>query len=208
MGDKETRGRQGEIRTTAAGGKKKIVGYAAVFGKPSEDMGFIEYIRPGAFKNAIGKSDARALFNHDKNTLPLGRQSAGTLMLREDATGLYYEITPPDTQGARDLMVSIDRGDVRESSFAFIVERDQWSTSNGKDIRTIWEVREILDVSPVLYPAYPDTAVALERMKKQQSGGGPGLRDYFRGLEKEELDLHHRMHREFDHSLWRRIHGL
>jgi HK97 family phage prohead protease len=87
----------GETRaiTSDDGTLRKIVGYAAVFDKPSEDMGFIEYVRKGAFKKAIGKSDARALFNHDTDTLPLGRQSAGTLILREDETGLYYEISHP-----------------------------------------------------------------------------------------------------------------
>ncbi|MFA5160310.1 MAG: HK97 family phage prohead protease, partial [Candidatus Omnitrophota bacterium] len=108
-----------EIRSieTDDGKLRKIVGYAAVFEKPSEDMGFIEYVRKGAFKKALKRSDARALFNHDTDTLPLGRQSAGTLKLKEDDTGLYYEITPPDTQGARDLMTSIDRGDIKEASY-------------------------------------------------------------------------------------------
>lgn len=156
------------------GAPKKIAGYAAVFDKPSEDMGFIEYVRAGAFKNAIAKSDARALFNHDTDTLPLGRQSAGTLVLREDDQGLYYEITPPDTQAARDLMTSIDRGDVRESSYGFTVAIDEWDFSDPKVTkRTIIEIGEIFDVSPVVFAAFPDTSVALRKMEEKRKESGP-----------------------------------
>ena len=73
------------------------------------------------------------------------------------------ENTPPDTQWARDLMLSIERGDVKEQSFAFTVKRDKWESPEKEgdpEIRTIIEVKEIFDVSPVTFPAYPDTTVA------------------------------------------------
>lgn len=160
------------------GAPKKIAGYAAVFGKDSEDMGFIETVRAGAFKKAIQKSDARALFNHDTDTLPLGRQSAGTLVLREDETGLYYEITPPDTQIARDLMTSIDRGDIKESSYGFTVAVDQWDFSDPKVTRReIIEIEEIWDVSPVVFAAFNDTSVALRKMEEKRKESGPSAGD-------------------------------
>lgn len=156
------------------GSPKKIVGYASVFDKPSEDMGFIEYVRKGAFKNALSRSDARALFNHDTDTIPLGRQSAGTLILKEDDNGLYYEITPPDTQSARDLMTSIDRGDIKESSYGFTVAVDEWDYSD-KDMvkRTIIEVKEVFDVSPVVFAAFNDTSVALRKMEENRKNAAP-----------------------------------
>jgi len=164
--------------TSEDGTLRKIAGYAAVFDRPSEDMGFIEYVRKGAFKNALRKSDARALFNHDTDTLPLGRQSAGTLLLREDDTGLYYEITPPDTQGARDLMTSIDRGDIKESSFGFVVAVDEWDWSEKDKVkRTIIEVGEIFDISPVIFAAYNDTSVALRRMEENRKTIDPSIND-------------------------------
>ncbi len=158
-----------ELRSmmTDDGKMKKIVGYAAVFGKPSEDMGFIETVRQGAFKKALLRSDARALFNHDTDTLPLGRQSAGTLVLKEDESGLYFEITPPDTQSARDLMTCIDRGDIKEASYGFTVAVDQWDYSD-KDVikREIIEIEEVYDVSPVIFAAFNDTSVALRRLEE------------------------------------------
>ena len=165
-----------EVRSITSDGDnlKKIVGYAAVFDKPSEDMGFIEYVRKGAFKKALKRSDARALFNHDTDTLPLGRQSAGTLKLKEDDNGLYYEITPPDTQGARDLMTSIDRGDIKEASYGFTVAVDEWDYSD-KDVikRTIIEIGEIFDISPVVFAAFNDTTVALRKMAENRKDTAP-----------------------------------
>jgi len=150
----------------------KIEGYAAVFDKNSEDMGFIERIAPGAFKNSLKTSDVRALFNHDSNII-LGRESSGTLELKEDKKGLFMSVTPPDTQLVRDMVLSpIERGDVTQQSFGFTVQSDDWDyRDNEPSIRTITEIKELFDVSPVTFPAYPDTAVALRSLDKIKKDG-------------------------------------
>lgn len=136
----------------------KLTGYAAVFNSFSEDLGgFREIIMPGAFADAIGSDDIRALWNHDPNYV-LGRNRSGTLTLAEDDHGLRIDVTPPDTQWARDLMVSIGRGDVTQMSFGFAVDRDRWEKQEGRDVRILEAVR-LYDVSPVTYPAYPATEV-------------------------------------------------
>lgn len=136
---------------------RKISGYAAVFNKLSDDLGgFQEKIARGAFANSLLISDVRALWNHDPN-FPLGRLKAGTLSLAEDETGLQFTIDPPDTQCARDLITSMKRGDVDQMSFGFRTKRDHWEQSGDKVIRTLLEV-ELYDVSPVTYPAYPQTS--------------------------------------------------
>jgi hypothetical protein len=148
--------------------KPTIRGYAAVFNKFSEDLGgFREKIAPGAFAGAIQGNDVRALFNHDPNYV-LGRTKAKTLRLSEDEKGLVIEIDPPDTQFARDLMVSMQRGDISQMSFGFQTIKDNWKKSQGKDMeRTLLEVR-LLDVSPVTFPAYPQTSVAVRDYIKAQ----------------------------------------
>ena len=147
--------------------KSTIEGYAAVAGKWSEDLGgFKERIKPGAFAAALKVSDARALFNHDSNIV-LGRQSAGTLRLSEDKNGLFMEVDPPDTQLVRDMVLTpIERGDITQQSFGFTVEDDEWTENRetGEATRTITRFREIFDVSPVTFPAYPDTDVALRSL--------------------------------------------
>lgn len=151
-----------KIEQRAAGDDKKpvIVGYAAVFETLSENLGgFREKIAVGAFDAVMG-DDVRATYNHDANIV-LGRSSSGTLRLSLDAVGLRYEVDPPDTQAARDLLVSMERGDIAESSFRFMVEDDDWSEDDdGRVVRTIKAFRRLIDVSPVTYPAYPDAKVA------------------------------------------------
>ena len=161
-----------QVESRSDGLGPKIVGYAAVFNKLSDDLGgFREKIKPGAFRKALKNSDARGLLNHNPDYV-LGRQSNGTLMLKEDAKGLKMEIDPPDTQIIRDLVIApLKRGDIREQSFGFIVEKDEWDNLEGekKDkpiVRTIIETKELFDVSIVTFPAYPDTSVALRSMEK------------------------------------------
>lgn len=148
----------GELRVKGDGNGKKIAGYATKFTPAiSEDLGFFrEQIDPHAFDACLAANpDVRGLWNHDPNHI-LGRTTAGTLRLSVDATGLLYEIDPPDTTLARDLMVSMERGDVTQSSFGFICIEDTWREGvNGEYIRTVLKA-ELFDVSPVTFPAYPD----------------------------------------------------
>lgn len=145
----------------------RVSGYAALFGSLSEDLGgFTELIAPGAFQNALLTSDVRALFNHDPNYV-LGRVRSGTLQVAEDARGLRIEASPPDVQWARDLTVSIRRGDVDQMSFGFRVAPggDEWVYSDEAVTRTITRVQDLLDVSVVTYPAYPDTTAAVRSLE-------------------------------------------
>jgi hypothetical protein len=150
----------------------KLVGYAAVFDSLSEDLGgFREKIAPGTFKKTIRKNDIRALWNHDPNFV-LGRKKAKTLKLKEDDHGLRMTIIPPDTQWARDLLTSIDRGDVDQMSFGFRTIKDEWEEKKRETIRTLTEV-ELLDVAPVTYPAYPDTEIALRSLEEHKASIEP-----------------------------------
>lgn len=169
-----------------------IEGYAAVFNKLSENLGgFVEKIAPGAFSKALRTSDARALFNHDVNYV-LGRESSKTLVLKEDGRGLHMLVHPPDTQTIRDMVIApIERGDIKEQSFGFMIARDAWDNIDERKsktpTRTIVEVSRIFDVSPVTFPAYPDTKVAvrsLELWNKKEgenrtlpNGNGPPTKD-------------------------------
>jgi HK97 family phage prohead protease len=149
-----------ELRASDEGEDPKITGYAAVFNSLSEDLGgFRERITPGAFAKTIEEHDIRSLFNHDKNHV-LGRNKAGTLILEEDEVGLRMEIHPPDTQVARDLLTSIRRGDIDQASFGFKTIRDDWEQVEEMVLRTLIEVK-LYDVSPVTFPAYPQTTVSV-----------------------------------------------
>lgn len=170
-----------ELRA-ADGGKRVLRGHAAVFGQLSDDLGgFREQIAPGAFAEALGKDDIRALFNHDANFV-LGRNLSKTLRLSEDQRGLAFEIDVPDTQTVRDLVVGpVERGDVSQMSFAFGVRpggQDWAKTDEGLTVRTLKKLR-LFDVSIVTYPAYPQTDVAVRSLRSWQDAerapGRPNL---------------------------------
>ena len=138
-----------------------IRGYAAVYNSDSEWMGgFYEQIEAGAFDSVL-ENDVRAYFNHDENLL-LGRVSSGTLRISTDKRGLFYEVDLPDTTYANDLVELMKRGDVNQSSFAFLIEKDRWEQRDGVTYRIIEKVSRLLDVSPVAQPAYPDATSELK----------------------------------------------
>ena len=141
---------------------KTVRGYAAVYNSDSEWMGgFYEQIATGAFDDVLD-NDVRAYFNHDENLL-LGRVSSGTLRIGTDKRGLYYEVDLPNTTYANDLVELMKRGDVNQSSFAFLIDQDRWEQRDGKTYRIIEKVSRLLDVSPVAQPAYPDATSELKR---------------------------------------------
>lgn len=147
-----------EVRQGEEGRATGFTGYALKFDTRSDNLGgFRETIAPGAVTKTLDEADVRALFNHDPNLI-LGRSLAGTLKLSVDETGLRYDIPEmPDTTYARDLAVSMARGDVTQSSFGFRVVKDSWAEDDdGYPLRTLHEIA-LFDVSPVTYPAYRDT---------------------------------------------------
>lgn len=148
-----------EVQTRDDGKPRRIIGHAAVFNVVDGPSWFRERIEPGAFMDSIKVDDIRALFNHNPDYI-LGRTSSGTLRLNEDDKGLWMEIDPPDTSVGRDLMVSIQRGDITQASFAFQTVDAGWETEGEDDIRVLKKVR-LFDVSPVTYPFYEATDVSL-----------------------------------------------
>ena len=175
------------LSTGEAGDSRTVRGYAAKFGTESQMLRggdgryqFRETIQAGAFDGA-SMADVRALFNHDSNrVLARSRDGEGTLKLGVDEIGLWYEFDAPDTQAGRDLMESLKRGDIDQSSFSFTVRGDgqTWEEredDNGKTLikRTINKVARLFDVSPVTYPAYPDATVALRSLQEFQAEQAP-----------------------------------
>ncbi len=164
-----------ELRVSRKEGKKtgKITGYAAVFDKRSLDLGgFFEVIAPGAFGKVLAdKPDVRALFNHDANQI-FARTTNETLRLSEDGKGLKIEADLPDIELGRTLEVLIGNGTISQMSFAFSLpdegddDVEAWShTGDDVYVRTIKRIGALYDISPVSFPAYLDTSVALRSLE-------------------------------------------
>lgn len=132
----------------------KLGGYASVFDQTT-DLGWMghERIARDAFDAVLAdpSTDVRALWNHDPMFL-LGRQSAGTLRVSADSSGLAYEVDLPDTSYARDLRQLVERGDLTGASFGFIP--GEWAWDERSETRTHTHVARLVDVSPVTFPAY------------------------------------------------------
>lgn len=144
-----------ELRA-AEGDSWTFVGHAAVFDRSSEDLGgWTERIKRGAFKRVLA-DDVRFLVNHDSNLL-LARTTSGTLRLKEDGTGLHVEADIAPTTLGKDLRILVERGDMSQMSFAFIVGEADWSDEGEDLVRTVTRMEALVDVSPVTYPAYPQT---------------------------------------------------
>ena len=162
----------------------KVAGYAAVFNEETNIGGlFREVIKPGAFRNAVGRDDVVFLVNHDG--LPLARTRSGTLTLKEDGRGLFIEselsLDDPDV---KQIVPKMKRGDLDKMSFGFIPKVQEWDDSGDMPLRSIEEAA-LFDVSIVTNPAYEGTEIGLrgaelalkdlEKHKKEQFSKEPVL---------------------------------
>jgi HK97 family phage prohead protease len=159
-----------ELRAAGTKASPRLTGYAAKFNVDSVDLGgFTERVAPGAFRRTVqGGRDVLALVHHMPHMV-LGRRSAGTLTLDEDETGLRFDVALPDTQTARDLAVSVERGDIRGASFAFTVPSggDRWEVRGDDVLRELRDV-DLHEITVTATPAYPDTEVARRALQRVQ----------------------------------------
>lgn len=173
-----------ELRTQGEHGPTMIYGYAACFGKLSRKLGgFVEQVERSAFNSSKsdGWPDVVCRYNH-KDDMLLGTTHARTLRLALDETGLVYEVQPP--QARADVLEYVARGDVRHSSFAFrtFPGGDEWGLSEfNYPMRTLLDV-QLVDVAPVLDPAYPDATSGARAM----NGAVESLANWVQG-EPEEV---------------------
>ena len=172
----EVRQNKTECRAHEVDGKRIIEGYALLWNHESRLIStfwegeFYEVIQRGAFDKVLASNDlnVKYYFNHNRDKI-IARTKSGTLKLVSDERGLQYIIEDvPDISYANDLYKSIERGDIYESSFAFMVDDggQNWTKrADGADLRTVVEASYLDDVSSVTDGAYSNTDVAVRSLK-------------------------------------------
>lgn len=174
-------------------GLSTIRGYAVVWNARSVLLwDFYEQFAPRAFGDPI-TNEVAALWSHDAASV-LGRTRNGTLQLSNDDTGLFFSLTPPDTQAGRDAVALIRRGDVDSMSFGFntLPQGDDWTITDRNEPLRIVRAAQLVEVSPVAFPAYPATSATvraapgepvqipahiLEQCRRQAATGTPSTDD-------------------------------
>ncbi|MCM3396790.1 HK97 family phage prohead protease [Oceanobacillus profundus] len=153
-------------------GNRTLSGYAVKWEKKSHVLGyyykFREQFKKGAFADSIKDGDQRFLWSHEAGKV-LGRIKNSTLRLKEDDTGLHFELDLPKTTLGNDTYESIKRGDVDGVSFGFRNPDDHIEEFDDDiPLRTIKKA-DLVEVSAVAFPAYPDSEVSargFDRMKE------------------------------------------
>lgn len=152
-----------EIRAAEPAGSESLIleGMPIVYDQPTtinDPAGkYIEIIRSGALDGA-DLTDARLLYNHDLNKVPLAR-TPKTMQFSKDPAGLKMSATLPATEEARSVHTAVKRGDLSGMSFAFKVPEGGDRFDAETNTREIFKIEKVYEISVVPFPAYPQTSV-------------------------------------------------
>lgn len=156
----------------------KVSGYAVLYDTPSIEMcddglSFREIIAHGAFDAQMGEgADVRLLIEH--GGAPIARTGSGTLTLRSDSKGIYFETeldaSDPDVQR---LIPKMKRGDLSNMSFGFSADEDGDSYSLvGREVIRSVQQGKLYEISIVGFPAYAETTVSMRSRNAIRSAMG------------------------------------
>jgi uncharacterized protein len=166
-----------------------IEGKALSYNKPSPDNqlapGVRELVLPGAFRYSIQQGgfqgDVKALVNHNADKV-LGRLKSGTLQLFDSPEALRFSVQLDRKQQAhQDVYAAVQRGDLNECSFGFVVDPNGGqdyiddTDSTGAPCKTRRIIRaELSDISVVTFPFYSNagsTSAEARALKVNETHG-------------------------------------
>ena len=156
-----------------------VQGYAATWDTWYDVAGGAPYgwaetiVRGAVTKSLAERDDVRFLINHDG--LPLARTKSQTMTLKADDLGLFVDAPTLDLTNprAQELRSTLERGDVDQMSWAFMVTRQEWNADYTE--RRILEAR-MFDVSAVSFPANEATIIGMRTAqtdREEKAGGYP-----------------------------------
>src|SRR5690606_7953815 len=107
-----------------------------------------------------------ALWAHDYDQPPVGSTRSGSLSLRADDTGLYFELDP--SRLTEQQAAAIRAGDM-QMSFGFYAQDQEWLDLDQEESTRILKRIDLVEISFVISPAYPDTTAALRSLDQAKS---------------------------------------
>ena len=133
-----------------------VEGYASTFSPyvlmTVDDIDYSERIEPTAFEDA---DLTDVVFRVDHQGPVYARTSAGTVELWVDEHGLGQRTDLGKTQRGKDLYADIAAGNYPQMSFAFVVGEEAFDYDTNT--RIINRINKVFDISPVTFPANPET---------------------------------------------------
>lgn len=139
-------------------------GYATTYSDPyllfrSEGVDYFEEVAPDAIDERTDMSDV--IFQFDHEGMVYARMSNDTLRLSNDEHGLKVDVDLSKTADARNMFENISSGMVKEMSWAFTVDGQNYDKDTHT--RKITHIKKIYDVSAVSIPANPNTEIMAAR---------------------------------------------
>lgn len=149
-----------EIEARAEGDSDSFIvrGYASRF-EPyvlfsDGEIDYKEQILPEAFE---GCDMTDVVFRKDHEGTVYARTRNNTLKISVDSTGLFTETDLSKTTTSRQMHEEIEAGMYDRMSFAFVVDDDEYDQRSHT--RIIRHIAKLYDVSPVSFPANPNTDI-------------------------------------------------
>lgn len=146
-----------------------VEGYASTFDEyelfRTDNEVFCERIEPDAFKDC-DFSDVVFRIDHDGRVYARTRNDS--VQISVDEHGLYNKVDLSRSSSAKELYEDIECGNYDRMSFAFNVDEDMYEHDKEahKYLRVIKRVGKLFDISPVSFPANPNTEIGVSARSK------------------------------------------
>ena len=144
---------------------KFIEGRAIVYNQRANLGWYDEIIAQDALKDTDLR-DVRLLINHNTDMIPLARSrnnnanSTMQLIVDENGLGIRANLDVENNADAKALYSAIERSDINQMSFMFVVDSDKWDdVESDHPTRTITGIKRVMEVSAVIFPAYTQTSL-------------------------------------------------
>lgn len=169
-----------------------LSGRPIVYGSRTNLGWYDEVIEAGAL-DQTDLRDVRFLVNHNVDMIPLARSrnntDNSTMQMTVDGEGMAIrvDLDVENNTEARNLYSAVSRGDISGMSFMFVVDGDSWDDVDSEHpTRTIRNIKRVLEVSAVTFPAYEATSITARGLSDALESAKDSLESERRRLREVE----------------------